>query len=143
MLHLKPSLYRVVAILFLSFAVASDADEAVTPNLPKLRKLAPTLYYPIQARTRNQQGPVLVEFDISSKGRVSDVSILTAEPHGAFEDYVTRSVESMRFECRVTGMRPGGAGTSFASATFFSFVRVAPICRAKRSLLLWQTTSSP
>lgn len=64
---------------------------------PRLvRKVNPT--YPFQAKRRGVEGKVIVRFLVDNQGRVSEFSVVQAEPEGVFEESALRAVRKWRFE---------------------------------------------
>jgi TonB family protein len=76
---------------------AAHADEAA-PSLPEVKIPWPALYYPDTARQANQQGRVLVEFEISPQGRVLEPIVSSAEPQGVFDSTALAYVRELVFD---------------------------------------------
>lgn len=54
--------------------------------------------YPFRAKRRGVEGKVEVRFLVDTKGRVSQVSLIQAEPEGVFEESALKAVRKWRFE---------------------------------------------
>ncbi|MDX1442214.1 MAG: energy transducer TonB [Gammaproteobacteria bacterium] len=54
--------------------------------------------YPRYAVRRKLEGEVLVAFSVTPEGRPANIEVLDADPRGAFEEEVLRTVEQWRFE---------------------------------------------
>lgn len=54
--------------------------------------------YPFRAKRRGVEGTVEVRFLVDKKGRVSQVSLIQAEPEGVFEESALKAVRKWRFE---------------------------------------------
>jgi TonB family protein len=104
---------------------SSRADQVDSPKLPKSKPSAAGVFYPEKARRLNQQGRVLVEFAVSSKGRVVDTAIVSSEPRGAFEDAVKAYMKSVEFDVPRDWEASGGSQHKY----HFSFVFILRPCR--------------
>ena len=64
---------------------------------PRLqRKVNPS--YPYRAKRRGVEGRVVVKFLVDKQGRVSQVSLVRAEPEGVFEESALQAVRKWRFK---------------------------------------------
>jgi TonB family protein len=98
----------------------AQADESQALKLPKFKiTRAWDDPYPDRARRLDQQGRVLVEFEISSKGRVVDPKIVSAEPPGAFESTVTALVRGWKFDVPSNWESLGGTTHAFHAGFIF------------------------
>lgn len=61
-----------------------------------MHKVPPS--YPFRAKRRGVEGKVEVRFLVDKKGRVSQVSLIQAEPEGVFEESALKAVRKWRFE---------------------------------------------
>lgn len=95
------------------------------PVAPAMPQVAPTfsdeLYpvhnpaplYPAKARRRNITGWVRVAFTITEEGRVDNVTVVSADPEGFFEQATIRAVRQWQFQPQLLGegnRSRGGAG---------------------------------
>ena len=69
----------------------SDLDEPPRP-LVRLRPI-----YPAQARMRQIEGAVVLEFVVRRDGKASDIKVVTAFPGDTFNDAAIRAVKRWRF----------------------------------------------
>ncbi len=75
-------------------------------------------YYPRQARMRNLEGSVEVEFTVDRNGSVRDIEILQEEPHGfGFGSQTIRALEEWRFQ----PFKRGGERIEYRVRTGFDF----------------------
>lgn len=54
--------------------------------------------YPYRARRRNISGQVVLKFLVDTQGRVTRVSVISAEPEGVFEESAREAVSKWRFK---------------------------------------------
>lgn len=99
--------FVLIALAGLIHSVAGRADTQTTgvgaaavPNssLPVIdtsRRFVPD--YPPLLRQRGVSGFVLVQFRLEDHGRPRDPRVVLAEPQGAFEDVVLKSMRRLRF----------------------------------------------
>ena len=81
--------------------VSANLSDVFSPGqldapLTTLVRIPPV--YPMRARRRGIQGWVKVAFIVDEQGHVLDVTILTAEPQGIFDQSVKRCVAGWRFK---------------------------------------------
>jgi protein TonB len=62
--------------------------------------------YPRDALRRREQGYVVVEFTVNAQGATQDISVVEAEPRGAFESEARRAVARWTFEPALQDGRP-------------------------------------
>jgi len=89
------------ALLLCALSYPSLADEPGSVKLPagkNYRSLVSDSWYPQRARRLSQQGRVLVEFGISSKGRAVDITVPSSEPAGVFDKTATTFVRAVEFD---------------------------------------------
>ncbi len=80
-----------------------DVDEVdQKPSL--VLKKAPD--YPLHAKNSRLTGKVVLEFQISSDGTVSNVVVVTSEPEGVFDDAAVKAVSKWRFKPAMVGETP-------------------------------------
>jgi TonB family protein len=97
------------------------AEEAELPTLPKPITV-PCLnddFYPSPAMRLGQEGRVLVEFKISSKGRAVDVRIAAAEPQGVFDRSVIGFMRCMEFAVPTDWEASGGTHHEYTISFVF------------------------
>ena len=89
--RVSPSL-RCLCGVILSLALGTSlADEASAPKLPKiLKQRRDADWYPDALRLKQQEGRVLVEFQISPEGQAVKVDIVSSEPRRAFDSVAKR-----------------------------------------------------
>ena len=80
----------------------SPQDSLPAPSPIKVRQPR----YPVEALLHHTQGRVVMEFSVSSSGRVKDLAIVDAQPAGAFDQAARQAMQGWRFA--VSG---GGHGT--------------------------------
>lgn len=112
------------AILSFMLGLSSQADEVASPKLPQLVRPI-DLYYPEPARRLNQQGRVLVEFQISRKGRAVDATIVSAEPQKVFDRVVTEYMRAVEYSVPGDWEASGGSHHKYR----ISFVFLLRPCR--------------
>ena len=61
-------------------------------------KRSPAPGYPRKARLRGVEGQVTVRYAVDTRGRVSDVEVLSARPEGVFDKAVVKAVRKWRHE---------------------------------------------
>jgi TonB family protein len=90
------------------------AEEAEALKLPKVKDYhGQDSWYPAPAQRLGQQGRVLVEFKISSKGRVVDLRIASAEPQGVFDSTVKKYMRALEFDVPGDWEASGGTNHKF------------------------------
>ncbi|HEX7030362.1 MAG TPA: energy transducer TonB [Gammaproteobacteria bacterium] len=62
--------------------------------------------YPRDAFRRRQEGFVVIEFTINAQGRTEDVTVVDAQPRGAFEREARRAVADWTFQPAMENGRP-------------------------------------
>ncbi|HEX7046251.1 MAG TPA: TonB family protein [Gammaproteobacteria bacterium] len=62
--------------------------------------------YPREAYRRRQEGFVVVEFTINAEGRTEDISVVEADPRGAFDVAARRAVAGWTFKPALQNGRP-------------------------------------
>jgi len=72
---------------------------------PRLvHKVNPT--YPFRAKRRGVEGKVIVRFLVDKQGRVSECSVVQAEPEGVFEESALKAVTKWRFKPGMKDKKP-------------------------------------
>ena len=117
-------LWCLGAVLACTIRPIAHADEGVVWKLPKLRTPAPTAdFYPLAARRLGIQGRVLVEFVISSKGRVTfpPTVLLAEEPEGRviLQTAALSYVRQAQFDVPSDWQASGGAQHKFRFSVVF------------------------
>ena len=107
-----------------SLTQADEPQSLKLPNLKSTRMLA--AWYPDRARRLDQQGRVLVEFEISLKGRVVNPKIISAEPSDVFEGTVTALVRGWEYDVPSNWESSGGTTHLFR----VGFIFLLRPCRA-------------
>ena len=75
-----------------------DAPMTILARTPPL--------YPLRARQRGTEGWVSVRLLVDEEGKVTDVSIIAAQPVGVFEESVRRCVRNWRFSPGLVAGQP-------------------------------------
>ena len=90
------------------------------PNQPPSLLRGDTLRYPEAARSQGLQGAVVVRYNVSAEGRVSNVQVVSATPPGVFEEAAISAVRGWRFR---PGRRKGEPSeyTGLVSTLEFKF----------------------
>src|ERR1700752_3441026 len=109
MLRIQPALGRCL-LAALTWAVCSPvhSDDSQERPIPHIKNFS-GLFYPAVAKRLSQQGRILVEFEISPKGRVVGLTVVSAEPQGIFDPAVTRYVQALQFDVPGDWEASGGA----------------------------------
>ena len=120
MLRIQPALRRcLLAAVTWALCPAVHSDEPQPQPIPHTKNSS-GLFYPAVARRLSQQGRVLVEFEISPKGQVVGLAVLSAEPQGMFDPAVTRYVQALQFD--VPGDWEASGGTHHKYRLSFVFL---------------------
>jgi protein TonB len=69
-----------------------------------VHKVNPT--YPFRAKRRGIEGKVVVRFLVDKQGRVSEFSVVQAEPEDVFEESALKAVKEWQFEPGMKDKKP-------------------------------------
>ncbi|MCY4130582.1 MAG: energy transducer TonB [Gammaproteobacteria bacterium] len=86
----KVAIQLIVALLLL----ASCGTSVVPPILLESGRLV----YPPESREANVEGSVLVVYDVSEVGEVSNVRVISSSPAGVFDEAAIKFVRTWRFQ---------------------------------------------
>ena len=85
--------------LAMSLALGSVGLTAIPANasdVKPIKTVAPE--YPRGAERRKIEGYVVLQYTITEKGKVENVSVVEASPEGIFEDAATNAIAKWKFE---------------------------------------------
>lgn len=85
-------------VLYPISALSDDQPSFKLPAHHMLQGAPPAGMYPMQAARLQQQGRVLVQFDISPEGRATGVAIIASEPTGVFDRSALSIVNAWKFD---------------------------------------------
>lgn len=94
----KALLLIAIAACCLPYVGRTQTQNAApsVPLPPMDAKLNPS-YYPAAAAKLNLQGRVLVEFNITRKGKVDNVTIVDSDPETVFDSSVRNALKDVKF----------------------------------------------
>lgn len=91
-------------------ADAAGASPSITPSTGETRTVQPLRMeppqYPRDAYRRRQEGFVIVEFTINANGETEDISVVDAQPRGAFDAEARRAVARWTFRPALQNGQP-------------------------------------
>ncbi len=101
------------SLLLLGAVTAS----AALANLPsqhndsaKINKATPVMrvdpVYPAEAVNRNQEGSVVLQFDITESGRTDNIHIVKSHPAGVFDNSAKHALSQWQYKPRIQGGQP-------------------------------------
>jgi TonB family protein len=83
------------------YAITSLSQDQLVLKLPPyhvIQRGPPVGMYPMQAARLQQQGRVLVQFDISAEGRATNITVVSSEPHRVFDKTASEMVGAWAFD---------------------------------------------
>jgi TonB family protein len=96
--HVVTNVGALILTILLGAVVDTTAVDAGAPvAIPRLLGTSAEPMYPSKAVRLNQQGRILVEFSISSRGRLVDARLIAAEPESLFGEELVAGLQSWRF----------------------------------------------
>jgi TonB family protein len=87
-----------LAMLYSITGLSEDEPILRLPPYHVIQKGPPVGTYPMQAARLQQQGRVLVQFDISADGRAKGVTVVSSEPLGVFDKSASGIVSAWAFD---------------------------------------------
>jgi TonB family protein len=111
-----------------ALAVAQTASPAV--KLPSMDAPLKESYFPTAAAKRGIQGRVLVEFNITRRGKVDEVTILEADPEKVFDSSVRDALRDVRFTVPADWESSGAASHRFRLSYVFKIYPCPEPCKA-------------
>lgn len=93
---------RSAVLLIVVVVLAACASSERPPTFAHGGELS----YPQEAKDRGIEGTVIVRYDVTAKGVVQNVAIVTAQPAGVFDDTALRYVATWRFNPATDDGRP-------------------------------------
>jgi TonB family protein len=87
-----------VASLYAITSLSQDQAALKLPPYHVIQRGPPVGMYPMQAARLQQQGRVLVQFDISAEGRAKNITVVSSEPHGVFDKTASEMVGAWAFD---------------------------------------------
>jgi TonB family protein len=112
--------FALVAAFIWALCSPLHAEDTEPLKLPKpIKATSDGAFYPSPARRLGQEGRVLVAFKISSAGRVLDVRVTAAEPHGVFDNSVTTYIRSWEFAVPADWEASGGTHHEYTISFVF------------------------
>ncbi|GGY42672.1 energy transducer TonB [Parvularcula lutaonensis] len=85
-----PAVFAAVFLGSVGSSVAFAEEPAVIKAVPP--------EYPRAAERREMEGAVIVSIDVDGSGKVSNVTVLSAEPAGIFDSAAVAAVKRWKFE---------------------------------------------
>jgi TonB family protein len=88
----------LVASLYSITSLSQDQPVFKLPPYHVIQRGPPVGMYPMQAARLQQQGRVLVQFDISAEGHAKNITVASSEPHGVFDKTASEMVGAWAFD---------------------------------------------
>lgn len=92
----SPLLFALVALPFMILAAVATPASAIASQPTPVKTDAPN--YPVEAARSRTEGFVEVEFTVGADGKVSNVSVVRAQPSRTFEREAVAAVRRWTFE---------------------------------------------
>ncbi len=128
-------LYRLglVCLLVLPAALSGAQESGVKRSLPQLAVDLNSLTYPGSAQRAGLQGRVLLAFNISRKGRVDNVEVVSGEPPEQFNTEAIRALKQVQFKVPGDWKDSGGEVHRFQLSILFKLSPcVVPGCTSPK-----------
>ena len=82
--------------LFLIFALPSDVIAACDGDYSATKSAAPS--YPRRAESRGIEGYAVVQFTITTEGKIENIEVIESEPKGVFDRSAIKAVNNHQFD---------------------------------------------
>jgi bla regulator protein BlaR1 len=109
---LLSGLLATVAIAGQPQAIESNKAEKAQAHIMPLTRVEPK--YPISAANNKQEGSVVLKFDISPSGAVSNITVVNSEPQGIFDKQASIALAQWQYESSATGQKNALVQLDFA-----------------------------
>jgi len=102
-------------------AASSIKAQSTAPSvpLPPMNAKMDESLYPSSAAKQHIQGRVLMEFNITRKGKVDDATVLQSEPEGVFDNAARNALKEVKFTVPDDWEKSGNAAHRFRLSYVF------------------------
>lgn len=103
-LSFKPLQFVLMALPFVILGTVASPASAIASQPTPIKTDAPN--YPVEAARSRTEGFVEVEFTVGADGKVSNISVVRAQPARVFEREAVAAVRRWTFEPATEGGQP-------------------------------------